>query len=529
MDAFLLMLLLLSVGRDVDSKPSHTTNGDDPYKNVGKKCISVHNMAMARDRCTRGLIDLINQGFPWLPWSPETPKRRRSNNSFQPPSGGNNRHPAYNQGGVSDPMDSLEHVCQFFERMSNCMDEHKSPVSCMLLVSETFTAYKAFEFLCRNQTRNENLLHSLACLHDTRLPTMLHYHIAADCRDGFDILDQQMLAKKGTQLYELNSPAFIGFFTTLYCLPESVLSTCVFYFAERYCGTMAADTVLAYVRFQRDSTKSAFEILGLPSGFCGTNTSHDMPANLGISKSPLYDKQTLKAERSSKAIFDNLLDSYSGDTELDTLSGRYYASYVKNLSGHELCNITKIFVAYGVCVMLGHAITEIPKFNILQYSHVLIPIIYEGSHCSRIGEFTQCWRTLQNLCGSRTRYFAQHATLMIEGCRLQEKMDDISCHWQDFMLPAYIKAARITGWPIYPQALYNPMFLDNTFYTDDLQRILIDFELLQPAVEEIAVRCNTEVATYLRNILNQIRYFQYDAYRFSVDIFPDIYTNHYKH
>ncbi len=521
MAPFLFMLLLLSVGGYVDSKPSHNTNGDDPYKIINKKCISVNNVRMVVDRCTRGLRELFATGFPWLPWSPETPKRRRSN-SLQHRWEGNSMHPDNNKGGVSDPMDSLNHVCQFFERMSSCMDKHKIPVYCTILSPDHFIAYKALEFLCRNQTRNENLLHSLRCLHDTRLPTMLDYHIAAECRQGFNILDQQMLARKRRYLYMLNSQVPVDIIT-LYCLPESVLSTCVYNFAKRYCGTMAAKVLLAYVHFQRDNTESALEFLGLPSEFCGTKTSHNiryrMPTKVGISKSSLYDKHTLDIESSSKAVFDNLLDSYSGDTELDTTIGRGLSSYVKNMSGQELCNITKTLYAYVACVMLGHAIQEIPKFNILQYSHRLIPITYVGSHCSRLGEFTQCWRTLQNLCGSRTRYFAQHATLMIDGCRLQEKMEDISCHWEDFMLPAYIKAARVTRWPIYQQALGNPMFLSDAIYgVNDLQSNFIDFDLLQSAVEAITLRCNREVWAYLRNILNQIRYFQFDAYRFVIDI-----------
>ncbi len=526
MDGFLLMLLVLSVGRDVDSKPSHSTNGDDPYKTINKKCTSAHMVWVAEDRCARGLPEFINHGFPWLPWAPKTPKRRRSNRSFQRPWERNNRHPADSQGGLSDPMDSLNHVCQFFERMSRCMDKHNMPVSCVLAGYSCFDLYKAFEFLCRNQTRDENLLHSLRCLHDTRLPTMLDYHMAADCRHGMDILDQQMLARKRRQLHKLNLQVNVGSFTSLYCLPERVLSTCVYNFTEQYCGTMAAKVLLAYVHFQQDETKSALEFLGLPSWLCERNSSHNIhhrgTAKSGISKTPLFDEQTLKTEISSKAIFDTSLDSYSDDTFLDTPRARAEARHLKRLTGQELCNNSNILYAYEVCVMLGHDISEIPKFNILQYSHMLIPIPYVGSHCSRLGEFTQCWRTLQGLCGSRTRYFAQHATLMIEGCHLQEKMDDISCHWQDFLLPAYIKAARVTKWPIAPQALINPMFLDDAIYDvelqDDLRSNLIDFELLQPAVEEIAVRCGREVGTYLRNILNRIRYFQYDACRFTIDI-----------
>ena len=315
---------------------------------------------------------------------------------------------------------------------------------------------------------------------------MLDYHIAADCRNGFDILDQQMLARKRIILYEANLHVFLRDFTKLYCLPESVLSTCVHNFAERYCGTMAATVLLAYLHFQRDQAKSALEFLGLPSWLCETNSSHNIhhrvTAKAGTSKSPPFDEQTLKAEISSKAIFDTSLDIYSDDTFLDTTGGRAQAHYLKSLTGQELCKITNILSGYSACMLLGSAIAEIPKFNILQYSHKVIPSYYIGSHCTRLGEFTQCWRTLQNLCGSRTRYFAQHATLMIEGCHLQEKMDDISCHWQDFLLPAYIKAARVTRWPLAPQALTNPMFLDGAIYgADDLQSKFIDFDLLQPA------------------------------------------------
>ncbi len=63
----------------------------------------------------------------------------------------------------------------------------------------------------------------------------------------------------------------------------------------------------------------------------------------------------------------------------------------------------------------------------------------------------------------------------MEGCRLQEKMDDISCHWQDIMLPAYIKAAQATRWPISNQAIKNPMFLDDAIYgMNNLQNKLIN-------------------------------------------------------
>ncbi len=191
------------------------------------------------------------------------------------------------------------------------MYKHETPVSCILLSCPLLDLYKAFEFLCRNQTRDENLLRSLQCLHDNRLPTMLDYHIAADCRHGMDILQQQMLARKRQQLYLLNSQV-VGSFTTLYCLPESVLSECVCNLVDKYCGSKSAQLFLAYVQFQRDETKSAFEFLGLSSGFCLKNTSHDIQCRMSteadIAKPPSYGRQTVETGSSSKAVFDTLLD-----------------------------------------------------------------------------------------------------------------------------------------------------------------------------------------------------------------------------
>ncbi len=158
MAAFLFMLLLLSVGRDVDSKPRHNTNGDDPYETINKKCISQDKVTMVVNRCTRGLLQLLEQGFPWLPFSPETTKRRKSNRSFQRCCERNNTRPADSKGRVSDPMDSLNHVCELFERISSCMDDHKTPVPCIPLGADVFFAYKAFRVFMPEPNQKRELV-----------------------------------------------------------------------------------------------------------------------------------------------------------------------------------------------------------------------------------------------------------------------------------------------------------------------------------------------------------------------------------
>ncbi len=464
------------------------------------------------------LIRRINAGFPW---SPETLDRHSDYPGAIHHLGGISKTRLGRmdrKGSLLDPMDNLDGICKDFDKASSCLGEYQTPEFCLRLgsmVFQPFINFKTFKFICRNQTRDANLLRSLQCLHDTRLPSMLYYHIATECRQGMDILDQQMLARKKTQLYILNSRIPLNSMFKLYCLPERVLSKCVHEFVENHCGKMAADLLVNYINYIQEEEKTTFKLLGQATDLCNRNMSQERHSLSNFNKSYKtkvfqYRSETMLRESRRAAFFAVLSKNYS-DTELDTVTGRRAMSVLMGISGPEICSITYLSAAYALCVWQGHDIREIPKFHILQYAHTLQPFYYQGSHCWRIGQFTQCWNSLQNICGSGpTRYFAQHATLMIDGCRLQDKMDDISCHWQDFLLPAYIKASRVTRWPTL--ALSDPMSLDGI--PANPLNCLPDFETLWQAVDKLTVRCGTEAGTYLRRILDKIRYSQYDALAF---------------
>ena len=495
-------------------------NADNYYINVTACPSDRLDAAISKCIWKNGNGDLLRRISIGFPWSPTALNRH----SGYPGSvhhleekihlgrdGGN--------GSVLDPMDNLDGICKNFDKASNCLGEYQTQEFCLWLdstVFPSFTTVKTFKFICHNQTRDDNLLRSLRCLHDTRLPSMLYYHIATQCRQGMDILDQQMIARKKCELYTLNMRIKIGGgVEKLYCLPERVLSKCVHKFAEEHCGRMAANLLVSYVNYIQEEQNRALKSLGQATDLCNRNLSQERHseshlAKMSNAKVLQYRLQTMGRGSRLSAFFVTLTSNYS-DTELDTVTGRHGISVLMERSGSEICNnINCITVAYYLCVLQARDTREIPKFNILQYSHLLQRFYYHGSHCWRIGQFTQCWNALQSLCGSRTRYFAQHATLMIDGCRLQEKMDDISCHWQDFMFPAYIKASQVTQWPLH--GLSDPMFLDGIPVNS--LKALPDFEILWQAVDNISVRCGTEAGTYLRRILDKIRYSQYDALAF---------------
>ncbi len=170
------------------------------------------------------------------------------------------------------------------------------------------------------------------------------------------------------------------------------------------------------------------------------------------------------------------------------------------------------------CVMSSDGKSESTKFNILQFAHeILVSSIfpYHGSHCDRLEQFTACWNLLQKTCGPKVRGLEQHATLLVEGCKIQSQMDLAGCHWQDMLLPHYIQASQVTAWPLAGQCLQNPLMLETTHHysniTNDLERVI---SALQPGVEDISRICGQHLAARVQSVLDRVRYFLYDAYKY---------------
>ncbi len=289
-----------------------------------------------------------------------------------------------------------------------------------------------------------------------------------------------------------------------------MLTTCIGPLVDDYCGAMTADLVQHYILYLQDWVGQAFRSAGLSYDICendiGSNHTPDLP------RIPLLH---------GKLGFHRLLEMAAPGTALDTVFGQLaLVPYLQSLSGEELCTTWPAFYAYSACVMSSDSKAEITKFNILQFAQRIIPVPYHGSHCNRLEQFTACWNLLQQICGPKVRGF-EHAALLVEGCKIQSEMDTAGCHWQDMLLSHYIRASQVTAWPLTGQGIYDPMWLENSYYytsvTKDLDKVV---SLLQPGVEEISRICGRHLASRVQVLLGNISYFQYDAlkYAFSVNV-----------
>ncbi len=267
---------------------------------------------------------------------------------------------------------------------------------------------------------------------------------------------------------------------------------------------MTADLVQNYLVSKEDWMGQALQSVGLDSNICDSNIGSGMVS----SRPPLLSGHT-------KLNFSRLLEITAPGTELDTVFSKALFALVSSLSGKELCTVENIANSFTVCVMSAYARSEKNNFNILQFAHQQTNTIYYGAQCSRSEEFTACWNLLQQICGPKAQGVEQHATLLVEGCKIQSELDTVGCHWQDMLLPHYINASRVTVWPLIIQCLNDPMSLESGYYDVPIMHELDTvISLLQPGVEEISRKCGSRPAKQLRSWLNKLHYLQRDAFKY---------------
>ena len=474
--------------RDADSSQTSAT-----MHNVTMDCEDWDSRFRAVYHCLYDLLQLTQQGYPW---SPVQIPRNEQNVSDR----------------LRDALDSLNHVCYTQDRSQRCLQEHHFRDFCLLSTdgNNLYALAAEFQFICHHRQRDENLIRLLHCLYDNRLLVMLYFHIAHRCR-GIGILDEMMIREKSMYFYRLNvNPSGdLPELSPLHCLPKHVITTCIRQLIDDYCGSMTADLVQDYLLYMQDRTSKALQSAGLASDICENDIGSNYTAH--IPRIPSLDR---------KIGFHRLLGMLAPGTALDTVFGKALLANLHTLSGKELCTTVPSYGAYMVCVMSSDGKSERTKFNIVQFAHALVmsPIFpYHGSHCNRLERFTACWNLLHEICGPKVRGFQQHATLLVDGCKIQSEMDLAGCHWQDMLLPHYIQASKVTAWPIAGQCSQSPMWLETMYHytniTDDLERIIT---LLQPGVEDISRICGQHLATLVQSVLDKVRYSLHDAYKYAV-------------
>ncbi len=265
---------------------------------------------------------------------------------------------------------------------------------------------------------------------------------------------------------------------------------------------MTADLVQNYLIYYQDRFNQALKSVGLNSNICDYNISTGI---VPCSMPPLPSGHT-------KLSISRLLEITAPGTALDTVLGKFLVVFLRGTSREELCTINYAYAAYVACVMSSNDNSN-RKFNIVQFAQQQLPLIYTGAHCNRLEQFTACWNILRETCGPKVRGLEQHATLLVEGCKMQSELDTVGCHWQDMLLPHYLQASRVTAWPIVFQCMRNPWSLEDTHYNkamtmDDLDTVI---SLLRPGVEEVSRKCGSQPATRLASLLIKLRYLQRDT------------------
>ncbi len=499
-----LFLLLVVKEIQSDDIPGHSPNtfNQENYAanqvfhrnvtmhNVTKDCGDLQEIMNIETRCKFNLQQLVIQGFPW-----HVPYKQVSG-----------QHETNYYRNVRDSMDSLDHVCHILDETEQCFKEHSIRDYC-LNAAHSFFLKMDFEFICHQRQRDENLVRSLQCLLDKRVLVMLFFRVLRDCSGGVNILDDLMVRMANIYFYSLNVNPYrdMPFFFHFYCLPKTVISSCIGQIVEAQCGAMSSDLVQKYLMYLQDQVGQGLERVGLPSTICDQNIYADTPP--------------ISSNHHKPTLFEQFYSVPQG-TAMDTIFGRVLAAILQKHSIEENpCNYPIPYASYLTCVMSSDDKYEKSRFSILQFAHQMIDFFYHGTQCNRLGYFSSCWNLLQEICGPKVRGFAQHATLMVEGCKVQSEMDAAGCPWQDMLVTHYIQAGRVTPWPFTLQGLGNPLFLESS--VNSKSSILNDLEKfishLEPGVEEISRKCGERPAKRLRLLFQKLRLLQLDAFLYAAE------------
>ncbi len=192
-------------------------------------------------QCQRDLKHLASYGYPW------SAEHSQRNSRYNP-------YATERKSALRDALDSLDHACYTHDQSQRCLEKSKVQDYCLARTSlDGMSINTDFQFICHHQQRDENLVYSLQCLQNNRLLAMLYFHIADRCR-GMGLLDGIMRQYKNSVFYTWDiKPVWDHAKTllSLYCIPRSVISTCIRGLVEDHCGTTTANLI------QR---------VGLPSG-----------------------------------------------------------------------------------------------------------------------------------------------------------------------------------------------------------------------------------------------------------------------
>ncbi len=506
--AFLLMILF----------PMMQRGGALPIQNETVDNICPSGTADKITHCRKTLDETASMGFPW------------TRSLWEMPVGSHKHNP------LKDILSNLNHICQLFSRFQNCISEQSIIDYCLMIPPNQKLMLKVtFDFICNVEPRNENTFRSLQCLYDTRVMSLLYFHIGNECPDGPEILDNQMKVFKTAFFYTLDIPAAFckrnnpPVIIDALNLPTAVARGCVKDIVERRCGELTGRLIVQFIEFLKKQNANALVQVGLsplpadpdhipkfqnnmsPSTalhtFC--NSSGNLAARLHGLEDPRLELTRILLEESA-------------GTALDTVAGKRLLDNLNELmNSTQPCSLKLLGLQFEVCKLFSIDKSEPPKYSILQAGHRFHYALGFGTQCSRLQDLMFCWNLTKEVCGPATRGFEHDIILQNESCHMQEYMESIECEWQDTMFDFYIQASRHSLWPTALQS-GKPLYLDRqTFMLQEVtnsQHHLI--YLLQAGVERIARICGQGAADRLLEVYRKLNYTLADAFLLELHVGP---------
>ncbi len=469
-------------------------------------------------RCGSELASLASSGFPW-----------KDSQYYDR----NLRTVVHVHNMIKDPLDSLRHVCRVFQEFHDCISYHRIKDYCLLMPSHrhpnALYLHMTFHFICKLQTRDT--VHTLQCLQDTKVLSVLEYHIGNRCVHGPGILENQMKLFKKVFFYMMDIPANFSrdnippALITRQCLPRKVIEGCVKDIVEQKCGNSAANLVVGFFAFQIEQAAKALSEVGLSPVDCDWGQKIS-PYRNNVSNAPSNRQATMMGSHYDRG--DGLVNllrmsfkNASGLTGLDTVFGkRLQMDLTLFQKKHRACNKNLLFMQYQKCLVFSNARYEEPTYSILQNAHGLLGFLTQGTVCSRLEELTACWKLQRQVCGPNVTGYEHEIILQKESCIIQDYMEGIQCKFQDTLFEVYINASQKTVWPLVSQS-GQPLFLDNANYvTDEITESFehfLDF-LQKEGVPRIANRCGSQAAGKLQELYSKLGHYLGDAFKLKLQM-----------
>ncbi len=429
---------------------------------------------------------------------------------------------------IGDPLDSLNRMCRMFSNFQKCSSCNQIHGYCSLIPHRNVNApdlNTTFYFLCKMAPRTLDTVHTLQCLKDSKVLSLLQYHIGNHCVHGPGILENQMKVFKKALFYMMDirtkrhmPPVLID----QLCLPRKVIEVCVKDIIERECGNSTTELVVRYINFRIEQNAKALSDVGLSPVECEWDqiSQYMYVHNTSGTSSWSNRPEPVMRYRYGDARADphRMLPRDAGGTGLNTLFGKILLLDLEKRRPNR-CDKNLLFRQYEKCLLFSDARREHPRYSILQSAHQLLNVLTQGTMCSRLEDLVACWNIQKEVCGSATRGFEHDFILQIESCHIQQYMESIQCEWQDMLFDVYIEAAQKTAWPLVSQS-GQPLFLPSVYYRID--EVFKSFErfiqLLQPGVNRIASRCGSGAAKKLHTVYRKLRYTMADAFKLKEDI-----------